>query len=96
MPNPIWLCCGNDFNSKVVRLKVATIPKGISRNRAFQFQSGTIKSENFDFKRRIITIFQFQSGTIKRQPQHRLAPIQTQHFNSKVVRLKVPLRWERL
>ena len=75
------------FNSKMVRLKVSINYNPSATDDKFQFQNGTIKSDENRKGLPIIELFQFQNGTIKRT-RLPFKNIKLLSFNSKMVRLK--------
>ena len=77
-----------NFNSKVVRLKVANRMKNKEKLPIFQFQSGAVKRYRVCRMSTLIRIFQFQSGAVKRSRATGDSK-GVVDFNSKVVRLKV-------
>ena len=75
-----------DFNSKLVRLKVAQLAAATGVILKFQFQTGAIKRNRDGYPISSGLLFQFQTGAIKRNLQQ--ADLFGDNFNSKLVRLK--------
>ena len=77
---------GNSFNPKLVRLKVASHNLSKAADNLFQFQTGSIRSEQRDFSH-CEGQFQSQTGSIRRRLLQ-AKEFSIVSFNPKLVRLE--------